>query len=245
MVIKNKEKFRCNNTQICYRCITIDDYPNLVFKIGNGETKTDRLWLKKKKEYFEKMWKKNNQKIMKKIEEHCGDTFTNTSKKEGISVIIHKKTPKTQTGNVKEDKPLEINIYLTKNDSTNYMREILIQMLVRSFIHQQYEFHFRIREQTLFEDILADEFVTSMTSFMVMGKKIGKTNCAKALDQAIEVTVYRLSQKTARDKLVNLMYNLYQEYSSKNKNRNTDILENREEFIAKLIEFLPKTVETI
>ena len=214
-----------------------------MFKIGNGETKTDRLWLKKKKEYFEKMWEKTGQKIIKKIEDYCGDTFTNTSKKEGISVIIHKKTPKTQTGYVVEDKPLEIHIYLTKNDTANSMKEILIRMLTHSFIHQQYEFHFRIREQTLFEDILADEFVTSMTSFMVMGKKVGRVNCAKALDQAIERTVYKLSQKTARNKLVNIMYSLYQEYSSKNKTAKTDILENREELIAKLIELLPKTVE--
>ncbi|MDT8781473.1 MAG: hypothetical protein IAX22_02345 [Candidatus Bathyarchaeota archaeon] len=189
------------------------------------------------------MWEKTGQKIIKKIEDYSGDTFTNTSKKEGISVIIHKKTPKTQTGYVVEDKPLEIHIYLTKNDTANSMKEILIRMLTHSFIHQQYEFHFRIREQTLFEDILADEFVTSMTSFMVMGKKLGRANCAKALDQAIEMTVYKLSQKTARNKLVNIMYSLYQDYSSKNKTPKTDILENREELIAKLIELLPKTVE--
>ena len=138
--------------------------------------------------------------------------------------------------------PLEISLFLTKNDTTNSMKELLVRMLTHSFIQQQYEFHFRMREQTLFEDILADEFVTSMVSFMVLGRKLGRANCAKALDQAIEETVYRLSQKTTRNKLVNELYSFYQEYPDKIKKRQVDLLENREELISKLLRFLPKTV---
>jgi hypothetical protein len=224
------------------RCITIDDYPSVTFKLGNGETKNDRVWLKKKKEYFEKIWSKNGSKILRKIEDSCGDTFTSTSKQHGILVLLHKKTPNTNAGFLKEDNPLEINLFLTKNDTTNSMKELLVRMLTHSFIQQQYEFHFRMREQTLFEDILADEFVTSMVSFMVLGRKLGRPNCAKALDQAIEETVYRLSQKTTKNKLVNVLYDFFQEYPEKIKKRETDILENREELISKLLEFLPKKV---
>jgi hypothetical protein len=224
------------------RCIAIDDFPLVVFKIGNGETKNDRDWLKKKKEYFEKMWSKNGPKILGKIEDSCGDTFTSTSKQDGILVLLHKKTPKNRNGALKEDNPLEISLFLTKNDTTNSMKELLVRMLTHSFIQQQYEFHFRIREQTLFEDILADEFLTSMVSFMVLGRKLGRANCAKALDQAIEETVYRLSQKTTRNKLVNELYSFFQEYPGKIKNREIDILENREELISKLLRFLPKNV---
>ena len=220
----------------------IEDFPSVAFKIGNGETKNDRDWLKKKKEYFEKLWSKNGPKILRKIEDSCGDTFTSTSKQHGILILLHKKTPENNDGFLKEDNPLEINLFLTKNDTTNSMKELLVRMLTHSFIQQQYEFHFRMREQTLFEDILADEFVTSMVSFMVLGRKLGRANCAKALDQAIEETVYRLSQKTARNKFVNELYSFYQEYPDKIKKRQVDLLENREELISKLLRFLPKTV---
>jgi hypothetical protein len=116
-------------------------------------------------------------------------------------------------------------------------------MLAHSFIQQQYEFHFRIREQTLFEDILADEFVTSIVAFMVLGRKLGRAkNCTVALDQAVQETVYRLSQKTTRNRLVNELYSFYQEYPDKIRKRQVDLLENREELILKLLRFLPKNV---
>ncbi len=224
--------------------IAIDDFPAVVFKIGNGETKNDREWLKKKKDFFEKIWSRNGPKILSKIEVCCGDTFTNTAKQDGILILLHKKTPKNQTsGILNEDNPLEISLFLTKNDTAVLLKELLVRMLVHSFIQQQYEFHFRIREQTLFEDILADEFVTSMISYMVLGKKLGRANCATALDQAIEATVYRLSQKAARSKLVYTLYSFFQESPAKTKNLKTDILARREELISKLLEFLPKNVD--
>ena len=99
-----------------------------------------------------------------------------------------------------------------------------------------------MREQTLFEDILADELVTSMVSFTVLGRKLGKANCAEALDQAIEQTVYRLSQKAARTKLVDTLYGFFQEQPTKSKNQKNDVLASREELISKLLEFLPKNV---
>lgn len=95
--------------------------------------------------------------------------------------------------------------------------------------------------QTLFEDILADEYVTSVVTFMVLGRKPGRANCAKALEQAIEETVYRLSQKQAQGKLVDLMYGFFQEGNSKAKKRQ-DILECREELVLKLLTFLPKSL---
>ena len=113
-------------------------------------------------------------------------------------------------------------------------------MLAQSFITQQYEFHFRMREQTLFEDILADEFSASMVCYIVLGRKLSRANCAEALDQAIEYTVYRLSQKTPRGKLVDLLYGYLQENPGKTKKQ--DILETREKLVAKLLEFLPKSV---
>jgi hypothetical protein len=120
-------------------------------------------------------------------------------------------------------------------------KELLVRLLVHSFIWQQYEFHFRDRVQTLFEDILADEYVTSVVTFMVLGRKPGRANCAKALEQAIEETVYRLSQKQAQGKLVDLMYGFFQEGNSKAKKRQ-DILECREELVLKLLTFLPKSL---
>jgi hypothetical protein len=242
LVARLSTKLRCNNTQYVCQVYQIDDYPSVTFKIGIGETKNDREWLKKKKEYFEKMWSKNGQKVLRKIEDSCGDAFTNTSKQNGILVLLQKKVPKNRNGVLKEDNPLEITLFLTKNDTAKAMKELLVRMLTHSFIQQQYEFHFRIREQTLFEDILADEFVTSMVSFMVLGRKLGRANCAKALDEAIDETVYRLSQKTTKNKLVNVLYDFFQEYPEKIKKRETDILENREELISKLLEFLPKKV---
>lgn len=222
--------------------ITIDDYPLVTFKVGTGETKVDRVWLNKKKEYLEKVWKKSGKKILGKIEDCCNETFTNTSKQKGILVVLNKKTPKNNNGYLNEVNPLEIHLFLAKNDNTSSMKELLVRMLAHSFIQQQYEFHFRIREQTLFEDILADEFVTSIVAFMVLGRKLGRANCAVALDQAVQETVYRLSQKTTRNRLVNELYSFYQEYPEKIKKRQVDLLENREELISKLLRFLPKNV---
>jgi hypothetical protein len=137
---------------------------------------------------------------------------------------------------------LKINLFLTKNETAASLKEILVRMLTHSFIAQQYEFHFRIREQTLFEDILADEYLTAVVTFMVLGKKLGKANCAKALDQAIDETVYRLSQKATRGKLVDVMYGFFQHDSGKTKSGKGDVLEKREELIAALLRFLPKNV---
>jgi exoribonuclease R len=214
----------------------------VTFKIGNGETKSDREWLKKKKDFLEKLWKRSGSTLLRKIEVSCGDSFTNTAKQSGILVVLHKRTSPSNGGNLKEDNPLEINLLLTKNDNIAYMKELLVRLLTHSFIEQMYEFHFRIREQTLFEDILADECLTSIVSLMVSNKKLSRANCVKALDQAIAETVYRLSQKTQREKLVDVVYGFFQEYPDKIKNQKIDILENREEFIAQLLKFLPKNV---
>jgi hypothetical protein len=197
--------------------------------------------LSKKKEYYEKTWKTAGPKILRRIEDACGDTFTNTSKEKGITVLLHKKTPQNRYGSLKEDNPLEISLYISKSDNTSMAKELLVRMLVHSFIWQQYEFHFRDRVQTLFEDILADEYVTSVVTFMVLGRKPGRANCAKALEQAIEETVYRLSQKQAQGKLVDLMYGFFQEGNGKAKKRQ-DILECREELVLKLLTFLPKSL---
>jgi hypothetical protein len=220
----------------------IDDFPLLAFKIGTGETKSDREWLKKKKELFEKLWSKSGPKMLRKIEDVCNDKFTNTSREEGMTVLLHKKGPGNRSSSIREDNPLEISLFLTKNDTTNYMKEQLVNVLTHSFIQQKYQFHFRIREQTLFEDILADEFVSSIVSSMVLGKKPGRINCEKALDEAVEETVNRLSQKATRSKLLDIMCSFSQEYSEKVKSRKLDVLEEREELVSKLLKFLPENI---
>ncbi len=116
-------------------------------------------------------------------------------------------------------------------------------MIVHSFIRQQYEYRFRNVDQTLFEDILADEYVTAIITFTVLGRKLGRANCAKALEQAVEETVYRLTQKQTQTKLVNLLYNFFQEEKTKTKKRQT-ILEKREELVVKLLTFLPNNIAT-
>lgn len=220
----------------------IGDFPAVTFKIGTGETKTDKDWLKKKKESYEKDWNKNGLKILKKIEESCCDTFPEITKKEGIIIVLHKKMLDNQLeGILADDNPIEINLFLTKSDSPDTLKTLLVRMLVYSFVQQQYEFHFRMREPTLFEDILADELVAAKTSLIVMGRKLGRANCAKALDQAIQQTVYRLSKKQAQNTLIDMAYSYFQDYPA-NKKQKVDILTSREELIEKLLELLPKTV---
>lgn len=180
--------------------------------------------------------------MLRKIEGCCGDRFTNVAKQNGILVLLHKKTPNDNNGSLKEDNPIEINLYLNKNDTVTSTKELLIRLLTHSYIEQMYEFHFRLREQTLFEDILADECLTSVVNLMVSGRKLGKANCAKALDEAIAETVFRLSQKPAREKLVDQIYSFFQEYPDRIKNQNIGIIEDRENFIAMLMKFLPKNV---
>jgi hypothetical protein len=187
------------------------------------------------------MWKTSGPKILRKIEDACGEDFTNTAKEKGILVLLNKKTPEDRSGYLKKDNPLEISIYLSKTDNTNIARELLVRMLVHSFIWQQYEFHFRDRIQTLFEDILADEFVAEMVALSVLGKKLGKANCTKALEQAVGETAYRLSQKATQGKLVDFLLGFFQEGNGKGKKKQ-DILETREELVLKLLTFLPKNI---
>ena len=198
--------------------------------------------MKKKKEYYEKTWARNGSLILKKIEIVCGDIFTNTSKNEGISVILYKKATKDRDSYLDENNPLEIHLLIPKNDTSGALKENLIRMLTHSYIKQKIEFHFRIREQTLFEDILADELFTSIVAFAIMGKKSGRANCEKALNQAINETVYRLGQKTTKNRLIDLLNNFSKQYSTKIKNQKNDLLEQREELITKLLEFLPQTL---
>lgn len=221
----------------------IDDYPLVTFKLGTGETKSDREWLKKKKETYEKEWSKSGQKILKKIEDCCGYTYPDVSKQEGIVVLLHKKLPTDQiSGVINDENPLEVNLFIAKNDTQGTLKELLIRMLVSSFIQQQYEFHFRMREQTLFEDILADELLASKVSLAIAGRKLGRATCAEAVDQAVAQTVYRLSQKAARNKLVELLHGHFEETPIKAKKDERDVLAVREELVAKLLEFLPKSV---
>ncbi|MCL2287916.1 MAG: hypothetical protein FWC33_01870, partial [Candidatus Bathyarchaeota archaeon] len=228
---------------ISIRCRSINDFPAITFKIGTGQTKNDRVWLAKKKDYYEKIWKKIGQRILQKIEDTCGDTFTDPSKEKGIQVLLYKKIGQPRCGNLKENNPLEIKLYLSKTDKLNTLKEHLIRMIVHSFIRQQYEYRFRNVNQTLFEDILADEYVTAIITFTVLGRKLGRANCAKALEQAVEETVYRLTQKQTQTKLVNLLYNFFQEEKTKTKKRQT-ILEKREELVVKLLTFLPNNIAT-
>lgn len=189
------------------------------------------------------MWKSTGSKILRKIEDACSEDFTNTAKEKGILVILHKKMPQDRYGTLKEDNPLEISVYLSKTDNTNIAKELLVRMLVHSFIWQQYEFHFRDRLQTLFEDILADEFVAEMVTLTVLGRKLGRANCTRALEQAVEETAYRLSQKATQGRLVDLMYGFFQEGNGNGKTKKKqDVLETREELVLKLLTFLPKSI---
>jgi hypothetical protein len=187
-------------------------------------------------------WTKNGIKLLRRIEETCGNTFPEMAKQEGITVILHKKMHDNQLeGLLADDNPIEINLFLTKSDNTDTLKTLLVRMLVYSFVQQQYEFHFRMREQTLFEDILADELVAAKAGLIVMGRKLGRANCAKALEQAIQQTVYRLSKKQAQNTLIDMACNYFQEYPA-NKKQKVDILTSREELIARLLELLPKTI---
>jgi hypothetical protein len=222
----------------------IGDFPTVTFKIGTGETKTDREWLKKKKESYEKDWIKNGLKILKKIEETCGNTFPEMTKQEGIMIVLHKKMLDNQLeGILADDNPFEINLFLAKNDSPDTLKTLLVRMLVYSFVQQQYEFHFRMTEPTLFEDILTDELIAAKTGLIIMGRKLGRANCTKALDQAIQQTVYRLSKKQAQNTLIDMAYTFFQEQPA-NRKQKVDILTSREELIAKLLELLPKTAKS-
>ncbi|MCW4006912.1 MAG: hypothetical protein NWF04_10045 [Candidatus Bathyarchaeota archaeon] len=220
----------------------IEDFPSVVFRVSRGEAKSDQEWLKKKLDSFAKLWRKESPRLMGRIEEGCGEVFTNTAKAEGITVLWCKKNQETSNGAVQEDEPLKISLYLTKTDTLTSIKESLVHLLVHSLIYQKYQFHFRLREQTLFEDILADEFLASVVTLMVLGKKFGRKTCEAALDQAVQETAQRLSQKKTRSKLLNELYNFTEGYTRSIKNRKTDILTEREKLIVNLLSLLPETV---
>ena len=188
------------------------------------------------------MWDKSGSKILTKMEDSCLEQFTATSKKEGITVNLFKRATGNPAGTIDEEHPLSIDLYLSKTDTLGSMKENLVHMLTRSLICQKYQFHFRMREQTLFEDILADEFLALIVTYMVMGKRIGRNNCEKALDAAIQETVQRLEQKKPRAKLLDALCNFSQEYARQIKERKTEILTERERLVADLLTMLPEAV---
>lgn len=212
----------------------------LTFKLGASVVKSDREWLKKKKELLEKDWSKNGSKIIRKIEDSCGCVFSEVARQEGIKVLLNRRLADNQLdGILSDENPLEIHLFIARTDSINALKMLLTRMLVYSFIQQQYEFHFRIREQTLFEDILADQLLAAKVSLIVEGKKLSRAHCAKAVQQAIEQTVYQLSKKKAQNTLSQFAYDFFQEYPAKSKQK-VDILTSREELIDKLLELLPR-----
>ena len=220
----------------------IVNLPKVTYKIGRGTSKTDREWLNKKKDSIAKLWQKSGSKVLSKIEESCGEGFTNTSRKEGITINLFKRGSQNPAGKIEEENPLSIDLYLLKSDTNSAIKENLVHMLTRSLICQNYQFHFRMRELTLFEDILADELLASVVTYMVLGRKLGRKNCEKALNSAIEETVNRLSQKGPRNKLLDEMCGFTKEYIGKIRKNKTDILTQRESLVSKLLCLLPETV---
>lgn len=212
----------------------------LTFKLGTGVVKSDREWLKKKKELLEKDWNKIGSKVIRKIEDSCGCVFPEIVRQEGIKVLLNRRLEDNRLdGLLSDDNPLEIHLFVARTDSINTLKMLLTRMLVYSFIQQQYEFHFRMREQTLFEDFLADQLLAAKVGLIVMGKKLSRAHCVKAVQQAIEQTVYQLSKKKAQNILSQLVYDFLQECPAKSRQK-VDILTSREELIDKLLELLPR-----
>lgn len=226
-------------------CCTIANFPVVEFKLGRRKrTGTTRNWLYRKKEYFSKMWKKDGSRLLRSIEKNCGMSFPNKARGEGIRVYFYKQRRDDPVRDMEVNEPLRLNLYLQKSDTWIGIKRVLIRGLLRSLIWQKYCFEFRIKEPTIFEDILAEELVTSIVECRVLRRKPTKKTCTEALNYAINETIHRLSRSNPQKKLIDTMFEFFEGYKHRIKNKEYNILKEKQILLTKLLKLLPETFDS-
>jgi hypothetical protein len=163
--------------------------------------------------------------------------------KEGMTVYLHKRRKDDSLGDMEETKPLECNIYLRKSDTWRELKPTLIHELIHCLMWQKFYFDLRTGTPTLFADVFADELMVSVVEYLVMGRKPGHATCNDAIDYALEEAVDRLSRTNRRDILVKALMEFFKEYQVKMKRKESNILKERENVLARLPSLLPETID--
>jgi hypothetical protein len=204
---------------------------------------TTRDWLTEKTAYLEEMWQNKGQKIMLNIEKQCGFGFPAKTITNGLVAYVHKRVGEDSPGDMEETKPFQFNIYVNKNETWRDIKGTIVHEIIHCVMWQKFYFDSRISRPTFFADIFADELVTSVVGYMVLGGKPGKKTCRKAIDHAFNEAKERLSRTECRQKLVKSLVDFFAEYPSRIKRKGSNVLKERERVMERLPSLLPETIK--
>jgi len=216
--------------------------PKVEFKMGRRRVSpTARRWLIKKRDYLSDVWTKEGLTILSNIEEHCGFSFPARTISEGMVVYLFQLKRSNDLGNMNETKPLECNLFLRKGYTWTDVKAVLIHELIHCLMWQKFYFDLRTRKPTFFADVFADELMACVVECLVLGHKPSYQTCDDAIDCAIGEAVYRLSETDERGKLVRAL-GFLEEYCSKMKNKESNILKAREGVLGRLPSLIPEKI---
>jgi hypothetical protein len=222
-----------------------EGFPSIEFKIGRQRIPmATRKWLAKKTEYLTNIWLKKGSGILHSIEEQCGFGFPAKTISEGMVVYLFQYKNDDGLGDMDETQPLECNLYVRKSDSWRDIKAPLVHELIHCLMWQKVYFDLRIGKPTFFGDVFADELMASVVECLVLGRKPSYDTCDDAIDYALEEAVARLIEDTDdRKKLVEALMVFFEEYRLKMKNKESNILKERERVLARLPSLVPESID--
>lgn len=216
-------------------------YPRVSFRLGRTKTsKSERRWLKHKKQQFSDKWDEEGRRLLKNIQRKCRLNFPNKAVEKGIEVYLYKRQRDDgdYLGYMEPTRPLKVRIYLRRNSTWRTVKSTLIHELIHAIMWQNYYFDYRRRNPTLFEDYFADELITCIVEQIVMGNKLSRERCREALNYAISETRFRFKHEGLR-KLTKALVEFAEAYRRRVKR--SDILNERKRLL-KLPSPLPETI---
>lgn len=219
-------------------------FPTLKFKPSRRHVPpATRKWLVEKTAYLQKVWREKGPWIMRNIEKQCGFGFPAKTLHRGLVVYVHKRKKDENPGGMEETKPFQFNLYVTKSETWRDVKGTMVHELLHCLMWQKFYFDSRMGKPTFFADIFADELVTSVVEFMVLGRKPGKKTCSEALDYAMKEAEERLSRTGRREKLVTSLVDFFAEYPLRIRRRGSNVLKEREKVMNRLPSLLPEVID--
>jgi len=218
-------------------------FPNVEFKLGRRRmSKATRKWLAKKREYLSDMWTYEGSEIMGKIVEQCGFAFPAKTVAEGMVVYLNERKKGETLGDMYGTKPLECKLYVRRRDIWSNVEAPLVHELIHCLTWQKFYFDQRWIRPSFFADVFADELMTSVVECLVLGRRADYRTCNRAISYALDEAAVRISKTGQCEQLVKALMAFFEEYRVKMKNKESNILKEREQVLRALPSLVPVSI---
>jgi hypothetical protein len=215
------------------------------FRVGRQHVApATRKWLVKKTVHLSRTWATEGREIITAMERYCGFGFPAKTISEGMIVHLFKYKQSGVQGEMDEAKPLECNLYIRKSDTWRNIKTPLVHELIHCLMWQKYYFDLRTRKPTFFADVFADELMTCVVECLVLDRKPSHDTCEGAISYALDEAVARLSEPEQCRHLVQALMKFFREYRLRIKNKESNILKERENILIKLPSLVPRAVRS-